>query len=213
MRTDYDDILPPKTGIALEIGPGQQLRVTDLEGKQVVDMAIFMRANPREKLSTSYSRTRYTPAPGETFVPRDHLGEGDTLLSTLCNPMMRILRETAPVKGVHDVHNRMCNRLLYEYYGHPGRDGCHEIIAGVMAPYGILPEDVPDTMDLFMNYHHDCSRGHWVIEEPVTRPGDAIEFEALDDVIVALSNCPMDVVAPQGNGGRCTPVGLTITST
>jgi len=35
------------------------IAVTDLEGKQVVDMAVFNLANLREKLSTSYSRTRY----------------------------------------------------------------------------------------------------------------------------------------------------------
>ena len=43
----------------------------DLEGQQVVDMALFNRENPREKLSTSYSRTRYVPAPGAEYVPRD----------------------------------------------------------------------------------------------------------------------------------------------
>jgi uncharacterized protein YcgI (DUF1989 family) len=39
--------------VALEVPRGQRLRVTDMRGKQVVDMAVFNRANPREKLSTS----------------------------------------------------------------------------------------------------------------------------------------------------------------
>jgi uncharacterized protein YcgI (DUF1989 family) len=45
-------------------------------------------------------------------------------------------------------------------------------------------------MDFFMNYHHDCANGWWVIEEGVTKPGDHIELEALMDCLVALSNCP-----------------------
>ncbi|MBM3485580.1 MAG: urea carboxylase-associated family protein [Alphaproteobacteria bacterium] len=209
MKTILDQVLAPKMGIAIIVKNGQHLRVTDLEGLQVVDMAIFSERNPREKLSTSYSRTRYVPKPGQPFVPRDRLTEGDTLLSTICTPLMKIVKETPEPKGIHDVHNRMCNRLLYEYYGHPSQDGCHEIISRVMAPYGILPEDVPDTMDLFMNYHHDCAKGHWVLEQGVSKPGDYIEFASLMDVIVALSNCPMDVIAPT-NGYRCTPVRLEI---
>ena len=209
MKTVFERVMPPKTGLALTVTTGQVLRVTDLEGKQVVDMALFNKANPREKLSTSYSRTRYIPKPGAEYVPRDRLTEGDTLMSTICRPMMTILKETPEIKGVHDTHNRMCNRYLYDSYGVGPRDGCHENIANAVAPYGLLPEDVPDTMDLFMDYHHDCARQRWVIGEPVTKPGDYIEFRAEMDLIVGLSNCPLDVLAPC-NGYNCTPVKISV---
>ena len=39
-------------GIAAAVARGQRLRVTDRRGLQVVDMAVFNRANTREKLST-----------------------------------------------------------------------------------------------------------------------------------------------------------------
>ena len=64
MDVIFEKILPPKTGLALELETGQNLRVIDLEGQQVVDMALFNKENTREKLSTSYSRTRYVPKPG-----------------------------------------------------------------------------------------------------------------------------------------------------
>jgi uncharacterized protein YcgI (DUF1989 family) len=134
---------------------------------------------------------------------------GDTLISTICTPLMTIKTDHAERVGIHDVHNRMCNRELYEYYGHPGRRGCHEVIADLMQPFGLLPEDIPDTMDLFMNYHHDCGKGHWIIEPGVTKAGDFIEFEAICDCIVALSNCPMDVIAPV-NGSTCSPVHVQV---
>ena len=41
-----------------------------------------------------------------------------------------------------------------------------------------------------MNYHHDCAHGWWVLEDGVSKPGDYIEFEAVMDCLVALSNCP-----------------------
>ena len=209
MDVVFEKVMPPKTGLAVEIKAGQHLRVTDLEGQQVVDMAVFNAANTREKLSTSYSRTRYVPKPGQAYVPRDKLVEGDTLLSTICRPMMTIFKETPEPKGVHDVHNRMCNRFMYESYGIGALDGCHENIANALAPYDILREDIPDTMDLFMNYHHDCAGGHWVIDYPVSKPGDYIEFEALIDCLVGLSNCPMDVLAPC-NAYNCTPVKIEV---
>jgi uncharacterized protein YcgI (DUF1989 family) len=209
MQVSHEHVMAPKTGYALKLDSGQHLRVTDVEGKQVVDMAVFNAANHGEKLSTSNSRTRYIPAPGEHYVPRDRLTVGDTLMSTLCRPMMTIVEETPEPKGVHDVHNRMCNRFLFEAYGVGPRDGCHEIIADVLAPYGIRPEDVPDTMDLFMNYHHDCARGRWVIEEPVSRPGDYIEFRAEVDCLIGLSNCPEDVLT-DCNARNCTPMKVEV---
>jgi uncharacterized protein len=67
---------------------GQHLRITDLEGKQVCDVAVFNLENLREKLSTSYSRTRYPMKKEGEYILRDKLTEGDTLMSTLCRPLM-----------------------------------------------------------------------------------------------------------------------------
>ena len=209
MKLIHQQTIPPKNGLAVEVKRRQHVRIIDLEGKQVVDMAVFNLHNPREKLSTSYSRTRYIPKAGAEYVPRDKLTEGDSLMSTICRPLMTIVKETPEPKGVHDVHNRMCNRFLYESYGVGPRDGCHEIISKAVVSYGLLPEDIPDTMDLFMNYHHDCTRGRWVIGEPVSKPGDYIEFRAEMDCLVALSNCPLDVLAPC-NAYHCTPVKVEI---
>lgn len=183
-------VIGPDSGTAIAVGPGQRIRVTDVRGLQVVDMAVFNRANPREKLSTSYSRSRFDPNATGKFHPRDKLTTGDYLMSTLNREMMRIVADTPAVKGMHDAHGRMCNRRLFRVLGKGERDGCHEIIARAMAPYGLLAEDIPDTFDLFMNFHHDCAQGHWVIEPGVSKPGDYVEFEAVMDCVVALSNCP-----------------------
>ena len=186
----FESILASATGLAVVVEAGRRLRVTDLEGLQVVDMAVFNADNVREKLSCAYSRTRAGTSAGGAFHPRDRLSVGDVLMSTINREMMRIIADTPEIRGMHDVHGRMCNRALYEALGRGPKDGCHEIISAAVAPYGLLPEDIPDTMDLFMNYHHDCAHGWWVLDDGCSKPGDYIEFEAMMNCIVALSNCP-----------------------
>src|SRR5437879_13342398 len=107
MRTVFEQVIPPKRGLAVTVKKSQHLRVTDLEGKQVVDMAIFNRENPREKLSTSYSRTRYVPKPGAEYVPRDALTEGDGLMSTICRPMMRLVKGKPAAEAGRERRQRM----------------------------------------------------------------------------------------------------------
>jgi len=201
-----NEILPPKTGRALIVRRGEVFRITDLEGQQVVDVAIFNADNHRDRLSLSYSTTRYAmqysarragrPEP-TVAMSKDFLTEGDVLMSTIYTPLMTIIKETPEPKGVHKVNQRMCNRRFYESF------------SGVVAPYGIRPEDIPDTIDFFMNYHHDCGSHSWVAETPVSKPGDYVELRAEIDCLVAISNCPEDHVS-QINGGRCTPMRLQI---
>ena len=209
MNQIHEHVMSPKSGHAIEVKKGQHLRITDIEGKQVVDVALFNADNYREKLSTSNSRTRYVPPEGQGYIPRDHLSEGDHLMSTLCRPMMTIVKETPEPKGIHDTHNRMCNRFLFESHGGISQDGCHEIISKAVASYGILPEDIPDTLDVFMNYQHNCEKHHWEILEPVSKPGDYIEFRAEMDCLVGLSNCPEDQFT-ECNARNCTPMKIEV---
>ncbi|MEA2249587.1 MAG: uncharacterized protein QOH46_4116 [Solirubrobacteraceae bacterium] len=209
MNVVHEHVMAPKSGHAVTVRKGQHLRITDIEGRQVVDVALFNADNHREKLSTSNSRTRYVPKPGDEYVPRDKLTVGDTLMSTLCRPMMTIIEETPEPKGIHDTHNRMCNRFLFESHGVESQDGCHEIISKAVAEYGLLPEDIPDTLDVFMNYQHDCELGRWHIKTPVSKAGDYIEFRAEMDCLVGLSNCPEDLLT-QCNDKNCTPMKIEV---
>jgi uncharacterized protein YcgI (DUF1989 family) len=209
LKQIHEHVMAPKSGHAVKVEKGQHLRITDIEGRQVVDVAVFNAENYGEKLSTSNSRTRYVPPPGQEYIPRDHLSEGDTLMSTLCRPMMTIVADTPEPKGVHDVHNRMCNRFLFESHGAESQDGCHEIISKAVASYGIKPEDIPDTLDVFMNYYHDCERRRWVIDTPVSKPGDYIELRAEIDCLIGLSNCPEDRLT-QCNDRNCTPMKIEV---
>jgi len=125
-------------------------------------------------------------------------------------PMLTIVEDTTEPQGIHDTHIRMCNAYLYEIHGlGPGYKGCFEIVSEVIAPYGIAPEDIPDPFNIFLNLQYDCDEKKWVTREPVTRPGDYIEFRADMDCLAAISKCPEDKLGPS-NAYRCTPIQVQV---
>lgn len=212
MKMVYEQVMPPASGLAVDVKKGQHLRIINVEGGQVVDTVMFNLHNLREKLSCSYSRSRFKPEPGRPYMPHDYVQEGDTLMSTIQNPMMTIVKETMEQKGVHDVHFRCCNRKWFELYGAEPRDGCLEILAKAIEPYGLSAEDVPDPIDFFETFYHDCKRPRgqmWVLEEPIAKAGDYVELLADMDVMVAFSNCPDDTVS-LCNGRKIKPLKVEI---
>jgi uncharacterized protein YcgI (DUF1989 family) len=60
-----------------------------------------------------------------------------------------------------------------------------------------------------MNFTHDCDNHRWWIKEPVNEPGDYVEMRAEMDVLVGLSNCPLDVMVPC-NAFNCTPLRIEV---
>ena len=123
--------------------------------------------------------------------------------------MATLVADTPVPGGIHKLVLHCCNRRLYEAFGYPDHDGCWEILSRVLAAYDITPEEIPDSFDVFMNVEHDVVAGEWKIKEPVSRPGDYIEFRMEMDCILALSNCPNDVINPV-NAWVCTPIKVEI---
>ena len=117
MEQVFETVMAPATGLVQVVKTGQRFRVNDLEGLQVVDVPVFNANNVREKLSTFYSRSRAVVAGEDGFHPRDRLFEGDLMMSTINNEMMRMTVDTPEVKGMHDVHGCMCDRYLYRALG------------------------------------------------------------------------------------------------
>jgi uncharacterized protein YcgI (DUF1989 family) len=208
MKTILEHVVPRKTGYALVVKKGNHMRVTNIEGTQVVDMAVFNADHPREKLSNAWSRSRYVPKDLSKYVVRDRLLPGDNLMSTKCRPLMTIIEDTAEPKGVHNLYNRMCNRYMYNLFG-IDQDGCAENIANAIEPFGGSYEDIPDCMDLFMNCYRDVDNQQWVYLEPITKPGDYIEFRAEMDCLVGMSNCPEDQLSDT-NCRRSAPTRVEV---
>jgi hypothetical protein len=206
----HDEEVPPKGGTARVIEAGQHLRIIDVMGKQAGDLALFNAHNTKEKMCCNLSRSRQMK-PGGRYKIQDRFTTSDTIYSTGYQPMATIVADTAVPGGRHETELHSCNIEMYERLGltPPEGGGCWEILSRVLATYGIAPEEIPDTFDVFANLVHDPAAGEWHWEEPVTRPGDYIEFRAEMDLIAGLSVCPMDFDTPL-NGWVVTPLHLQV---
>jgi len=187
--------LTPQTGTAFALFAGDTLRVIDPEGEQVADLVAFSRDSHPAWLSA-----------GRTFDYNDtvYLTTGHTLYSNRSVPMFTI---TADLVGRHDFLYTPCSpetfALLYNHKGH--HPSCFENLAGSLAEYGIGPDDIPTTFNIFMNVDIGVD-GRLTIRPPRSRPGDYIELRAMMDLTVGLTACS----AEMSNNYRLKPIDYEV---
>ena len=207
-RVTFSEVIPPKSAAAWEMSAGQVVHITDLEGAQVGDLALFSRENMRDRLSISWTRTRNLRR-HDTYAPPLGPTVGDRIWSTGFNVLATVVEDTPASKGVHDLFGRMCNRGMYEMYGVEPQDGCFELLQAVLAPYEIALEDISDPIGVFMNTQPHPQTRIMTIEHPVSVAGDRFSLRAEMDLIAAMSTCPMDVLAPT-NGYHITTMQVEV---
>ncbi|NNJ24302.1 DUF1989 domain-containing protein [Alienimonas chondri] len=187
--------IAPCTGIAFELKRGERLRVIDPGGRQVSDLLCYPADDVREFLSC-----------GRTFDYEETLllTTGNFLWSNRSNKLMKIVADTC---GRHDFLLTPCSPEMYRIlYGLDDHPSCFANLAERLGPYGIEPDAIPGTFNCFMNVQFQPS-GKISVETPLSEPGDAVEFEALVDLIVGLTACPSETT----NGGSVGPIDFEIT--
>jgi hypothetical protein len=187
--------LEPQTGTAFELRAGQLLRVIDLEGEQVADVIAFNRADRMEWLSSGRSID---------YANRIYLSTGDPLYSNRSRPMLTIVEDDV---GRHDFLLTPCSaetfQIIYKnVHAHPS---CFNNLATHLAPFGIAPDSIPTTFNIFMNVEID-REGALKILPPRSRAGDSIVLRAEMDLIVGLTACS----AEMSNNYRFKPIGYEI---
>jgi uncharacterized protein len=207
-------VVPAGHGAAFEARAGDHIIVTDLEGAQVGDFVAFNADDLVEVLDTARTRSGLTPvkvevAPGklEAFWQTSvYLHVGDEVSSNMRNPMLRVVADTV---GVHDLLFAPCDARLYrDVYGHTGAHrNCLDNLAEALAPYGIEPWQIPAPINIFQNTPPQPD-GTLALKASVSKAGDHIVFRALQNLVGALSSCPMDLNPV--NAKRITPLGLTV---
>lgn len=183
--------IPPRSGTAFALARGDVLCVIDPKGEQVADLIAFAAADPRDVLSSGrtidYAETIY-------------LTTGHVLYSASSRPMFTILHDDV---GRHDFLLTPCSPQTFSIiYGHAGdHPSCFENLCGALASYGIAPEAIPTTFNIFMNVAV-AADGRIAVLPPRSRPGDAIELRAEMDLIVGLTACS----AEMSNNFRFKPI-------
>src|SRR4051794_26392447 len=159
--------IEPQRGVAFELAAGQTLRVVDPMGEQVADLTAFAADDRVEWLSSGrtidYNNTIF-------------LTKGHRLFSNRSRVMFTIVADTV---GRHDFLYTPCSDEMFQLlYGHPGgHPSCFGNLAGALAGYGIDPDRIPTTFNIFMNVTI-APDGDLTIGTPESRPGDHIELRA-----------------------------------
>ena len=187
--------IEPQTGTAFELKRGQTLRVTDLEGEQVADLVAFARDDKSEWLSSGRSID---------YANTIYLTTGNILYSNRSRPMFTIVADDV---GRHDFLLTPCSRETFEiiYRNSDYHPSCFENLSKSLENFGISPDSIPTTFNIFMNVEIDSS-GRLTIQPPRSKAGDAITLRAEMDSIVGLTACS----AEKSNNLRFKPIGYEI---
>ena len=189
--------MQPGTGKAIELLAGQILRIEQVEGLQCVDFNCFNLHDYKEFMHCGRTRTvhGFNPSKG-TFMwsapPRERA-------------MLYILEDTV---GRNDVLFPRCSAYVYESaYGFDAHTNCHDIQAESQREYGLTPDDVHDSFNLFM-----CTEvtldGRATITRQASNPGDHVDLLALVDVLAIPNVCGADVMRTSNFGLK--PIKLTV---
>jgi uncharacterized protein YcgI (DUF1989 family) len=178
-----DFVLEPGTGKALEINKGQIIRLEQIEGGQCLDFNCFNLHDYKEYFHAGRTRTLHGlhPTAGDflwSAPPRERA-------------MMFIAADTA---GTNDVMFPRCSANLYEsLYGFGTHTNCQDIQAEAQREYGLTPDDVHDSFNLFMCTGIEEEARPYIARQS-SKPGDHVDLLALMDVLAVPNICGSDIM-------------------
>lgn len=188
--------VPAGHGRTFQVRKGQRIIIIDSEGQQAADFVAVNAANHNEKLSPVHTRQHLRSL---FFKP------GDALWSSDNRPLLRIVSDTI---GIHDANVPACDRTRFSVdFGIEGHRNCVDNLLAGMKAHGITYYSLPEPFNLFQNGPVTAD-GRMEVTDPHSRAGDRIVFEALCDLICAVSSCPQDIIP--GNGLQVTPIAIEI---
>ena len=174
-----DVVLEPVTGKAVPVHRGEVLRLEQLVGGTCVDFNAFNLHDHKEFLDCGFTRSfqSFDPRRGEfiwTNAPRGR-------------PMFAIL-EIADTCEL-DIVGHRCNRVFQELgWGMTTHANCQDTLAEAIREYGLTPDDVHDSFNLWMATTID-ENGHRQFKWNPARRGDRIDLLATFDVLAASVIC------------------------
>lgn len=190
------NIIPPRSGVSFVLKRGDRLKVVDIEGQQVSDFICYNLHDKAEYLSSGrtidYAET--------VFLTRGH-----PFYSNRSNIMFEITEDTV---GKHDFLLTPCSADTFRIiYGdtQPHR-GCFGNLCEALQEYGIGPDEIPVTFNIFMNVQMDGETGRIAVMPPISKAGDNVVLEARMDLIVGLTACS----AGMSNNYAFKPIGYQI---
>ena len=187
--------LEPQTGVGFRLEKGKSLKIIDPQGEQVSDLTAFAQENVGEWLSSGrtidYANTIY-------------LSTGNILYSNRSRPMLTIVEDTV---GRHDFLLTPCSPETFQiiYDNHEYHPSCFENLYTNLAEFGITPDMIPTTLNVFMNVVV-LPNGELRIDPPPSKANDYIVFRAEMDLFVGVTACS----AEKSNNYSFKPIDVEI---
>jgi uncharacterized protein len=186
-----DTHVPYNTGWAGELKKGQVIRIT---ATTTVDFVFFRLQNLRE---------RFDQARTKVYNMKLFISTGDKLMGRNNQHMMTIIADGFK-EGTHDLQKGMCSGYRFQLAKQEGRlgeyyprqiaeipdHGCYENLSKALAPYGIIPEDIPSPFNLNQHMKIDGVTGRMEHTQVRPQPGNFMDLRAEMDLLVAFSACP-----------------------
>lgn len=188
--------LAARSAVALRLNSGQQLRITNTHGQQVVDTWALAEGPVLRFLSTPHTWMH---------SGRIRLQEGDALLDNTRETLLTLVEDTSP--GHHDMVMPSCDPQRYQQLGAEGYHAncCENYEEALRVAQVKYPGFVPQPVNLFQHVPI-AAGGGIVIAEPTARPGDYVTLRAEQDIVVIISACPQDMAPTNGTGREPTGV-------
>ena len=179
--------IPARSGKAVSIREGQAVKVINTHGEQVVDTWAFNSGDISEFMSMDATRATLVKLRAEI---------GDSYYSNRRRPILTVIEDTTP--GVHDTLMAACDNERYGLLGCTEyHDNCSDNLRAGLKALGVEASWIPSPLNLFMNIPW-TQEGALSFEAPVSKPGDFVVLRAEQDVIVAFSACPQDILPING---------------
>ncbi|KAL9123359.1 MAG: hypothetical protein Q9187_000086 [Circinaria calcarea] len=190
-------VLTARRGKPLPLKQGQFLKIINTHGKQVIDFFAFglssdMRPLPPD--STEYLSMQHTRAMNLRTIPKS----GDILYSNRRKPMLKLVGDSSP--GVHDTLIPACDAKRYELLGVTDyHESCSENLHVALSEMKFqFPKYVtPAPFNLFMNVPVGKD-GSMSFQEPESKGGNYVVFEAIENCVAVMSACPQDITPVNG---------------
>ena len=191
--------LEPITGKAIPVARGEVLRIEQVQGGQCVDFNAFNLHDYKEILDCGFTRSF------QSFNP----GRGDLIWTNAPRgrPMFAILgiAESCAL----DITGHRCNRISQELaWGLTDHSNCQDTLAEAIREFGLAPDDVHDSFNLWMNTAIDDT-GRRRFQWNEGRPGDRVDLLALFDVLAVPALCGIGDMAGVNNF-RFAPIDVEV---
>jgi uncharacterized protein YcgI (DUF1989 family) len=193
---DQLKIIAPRSGVSFILKKGQRLKVIDIQGEQVSDFICYNLHDKAEYLSSGRTMDY-----AETIL----LTTGHSFYSNRSNIMFTMIEDTV---GRHDFLLTPCSSDTFRIiYGHKEpHHGCFGNLSAVLKQYGIKPDDIATSFNIFMHVAVDSETGKISVLPPKSKAGDHITLQANMDIIVGLTACS----AEMSNNYSFKPIGYQV---